>query len=454
MIDDHTKQVFIDSANEWVCDGYSASIRFIAGAEEQEFFIWEATITLSPLPPKADNSFYVQSKNIFLGQIDLISSTKKDLLQYIDNAALGSIETPMGPINLPAQNKFSHYSEASQRDRWFCELHLGTSGSQRRNTRQSELPEIDNFLRLSTPPFDGLQDAATWLGLSGSFNDNRNSTIDIRISPPVDLIFSESSLKNDKFNVVLHAHPHFDTELVQVAVRGTPGDNLKTRLQISRHIKWGQAEDSKCIGEGQIEVRNSDNILAILMIGNSTVRRQWFSDSGKARNNRLLAVQNFDTNLKMTKHAVLESADAPRFENGIAALLFLLGFSPCVQLETDSPDLIVQAPDGRLILVECTIKTSDFSSKIGKLVDRRGSLVKQLGISGHYNAITSILVCRLPRDQIAAHQEELTSHKTILITQENLIDYFDQIRHHIDPEKILDDLELTLKDDSQVSFPL
>lgn len=183
------------------------------------------------------------------------------------------------------------------------------------------------------------------------------------------------------------------------------------------------------------------------MIGSSTVRRQWFLDPTKARNNRLLAIQHFDSDLRMVWRAVMESPDPAKFEKGVAALLFLLGFSPCVQIETDSPDLIVTTPGGRLAIVECTTRVSDFASKVGKLVDRRGALTKSLQASGHPAQVAAALVCRLPRDQIAAQADELRTHNMILVAGEDLAAGFEQVRFSNDPDRMLDQAQARLAAD-------
>ena len=125
-----------------------------------------------------------------------------------------------------------------------------------------------------------------------------------------------------------------------------------------------------------------------------------------------------------------------------------------MQIETDSPDIIVQTPNGRIILVECTLKISDFSTKIGKLVDRRGALIKSFEKSGHMASISAALVCRLPRDQIAAKANELASHNAILITHEILNEAFKQVRHHNDPDEMLDKAELEITNNTQMSLGL
>ena len=174
-----------------------------------------------------------------------------------------------------------------------------------------------------------------------------------------------------------------------------------------------------------------------LMIEGLTVRRQWFIDPAKARNNRYLAVQHFDRDLRMVRAAVLESSDSVKFEHGVASLCFLLGFTPSVQLETDAPDLVVATPGGKLILVECTMRTSDIATKIGKLVDRRGSLSKHLAASGHPAEVNAVLVCRSPVDQLPAQATEAARNMVILLTNEDLLAAFDRVRSPVDPDEVL-----------------
>ena len=299
------------------------------------------------------------------------------------------------------------------------------------------LGKIDNVLRSSQPPFDGLNDAATWLELKAPWNSADRSSITLRVLPPVDLV--QGSLSNDILTLTLHAHPKFDVSRVRLAVLATPGNFLDARKQVADNIKWGRVREGRRSGVVKIPLEHADNALAMLLIGDSTVRRQWYVDPTKARNNRLLAVQHFDADLKMVKEAVLETSDSKRFEQGIAVLLFVLGFSPSVQIETDAPDLIVTTPIGKLVIVECTLRIADFAAKMGKLVDRRGALTKYLTKSSHPADVAAVLICRLPRDQIAVHEAELRSAKIILLAREDLEEDLNRVRFLTDPDRMLDD---------------
>ncbi len=441
------KQAFLDAADAWVCDGYSVDIRFIAEVDGDGARLWDGSVALNPLPAERDIGFRIESTNLIVGQIQRFREKKRSLLALLDRAADGVLQLPGKELPLPGK-PYRFYSEMSHRERWFSTLHLQVSGGLSSLPSSSLLTTIDNTLRASQPPFDGLDDAATWLGLVAPGTSATPPSINIRVGPPVDLIFDKCALANDRLRLTLHAHPRFDVTQVVLAVRATPGNFLDGRKQVSSEINWGRVRNGRREGKVQIDLQHADNVLTMLMIGGSTVRRQWFLDPAKARNNRLLAIQHFDKDLRMVRQAVLESPDSSKFEQGVAALLFLLGFSPSLQLENDSPDLIVTTPGGRLAIVECTTRIADFPSKLGKLVDRRGALSKSLVASGHPALVSAVLVCRLPRDQIATHADELRAHNTILVTGEDLAAGFDRVRFPSDPDHMLDEAHARISGDS------
>ena len=158
----------------------------------------------------------------------------------------------------------------------------------------------------------------------------------------------------------------------------------------------------------------------MLVVGKITAQRQWFTDPLKAVNLRFLATQFYDENLKQLHQALLSPTDSRKFEQAIAALLFVLGFAPAVQVETNAPDLIVASPSGQLIVAECTTKIADFHSKLGKLIDRRRALARTLTNAQHNGRVHAFLVCALPRDQIAATQRELIQNQIVLVCREQI----------------------------------
>ena len=436
-IEDATALSFLNAAEQWLCDGYYLSIRYFASLERDGAKIWDAAIYLNPLPPEIDNSFQIINEDFIVGQFQRSAKTKKSLLAILNDAARGVISIPSQKLALPDSERIDYYTELHRRDRMFSELHLDVRAGKLAPVTQIQMAAIDNALRCATLPFDGLTDVLGWLGLTANTSLAAQPSITIKANPPVDLVVDHSSLSDDVAKITIYAHPKINVKKITLALRATPGDGLQSRFLATELINWGRAKGGIRRGVATIPVKNADNLLLILMLENQLIRRQWLIDSNKARNNRLLAAQHFDVDLKMTREAVFDSSDSNKFEKGVAALLFLLGFTPSVQVEQAAPDIIVTTPGGRMVIVECTTRIADFSTKLGKLVDRRGSLEKNLASAGHSIEVMAALVCRLPRDQIAAQAEELKVHKVFLVSHEDLASAFAQLRVPKDPDRIL-----------------
>lgn len=436
---DDTLRTFIEATDAWLCDGYALDIRYLADTLDGDSRIWDASIQLNPLPPDIDVSFRVESSVFRVGQIQRHPERKASLLQVLSDAANGLIPLASCRLELINGQPLNYYSEMSHRDRWFSQLHLQVTATQRPPPSSIELAGIDNMLRAAKPPFDGLPDVAAWLGLNAPGTSLNPPSIAIRVGPPADLITDRCRLVDDELTLTIHAHPKFDVHRVGLAIRAAPNIGLSGRAQAADSIIWKRVRNGRREGVAKIRVERADQALAVLLIGESMVRRHWFIDPARARNNRLLAMQYFDKDLRMIKQAVLEATDSAKFENGIAALLFLLGFTPAVQLETDAPDLVVTTPGGQFAIVECTTRTADFATKVGKLVDRRGALIKALAASGHLAQVAAVLICRQPRDQISVQINELRVHGVILLTGEDLMTGFDRVRFPSDPDRLLDD---------------
>ncbi len=351
----------MESAEAWICNGYALDIRFLADAMDGGAAkIWEAALALNPLPPERDLQFQHVVAGFTVGQIQRNGVKKDSLVRSLADASRGQLPLANCSLDLPRDQAPDFYSEMSHRDAWFSPIHLRVAGARRPLPSSLALARLDNALRSATPPFDGLQDVCAWLGLEAPGSSPNPPSLTIRIAPPVDLITDRCQLVEDELSLVIHAHPRFDVGAVRLAVRAVPGPgDLSARLHVAYAIAWGRARNGRREGVVRVRLPKADQALAFLMISDSTVRRQWFIDRSRARNNRFLAVQHFDRDLRMARSALLESPDASKFESGVALLLFLLGFTPALQIETNAPDLVVTTPGGRMALIECTTRVAD-----------------------------------------------------------------------------------------------
>jgi hypothetical protein len=433
-----TKNEFFKSAKDWICNSYALSIQYLAISDQGILKILDASLHVHPLPGINPIAFAVAAGNLVAGQEIHASLSKVELIKRLSLAAIGEIEVHGLKLRLTTTNALDFYSETPNRDTWFSELHLMISGSQVNGISSHEVANNDAALRNAEPPFDGLLDLCNFLNLKDVRATGQASAINLRIGTPVDFNFSASNLQDKNFNLALYAHPKFDTKKFNLATKEFPGKGIESRKQLKDSIKWGEVEDGKRSGLLELKTINADSLLAMLTIGERTVRRNWFVDPSKAVNSRYVATQLFDKDLKQLKRNVLDPDDSNKFEQGIAALLYVMGFSAAVQLETNAPDILVSTPNGTIALVECTLKISDFQSKLGKLVDRRNALTASLESPGHSLRVDAFLVCGQPKAQIAIDKKLLIDHQITLLSKEDIHEFFLQLRVPKNPDEVLD----------------
>ena len=444
-IDSAISNRICEIAETWLCDSYSMDTRFIAECSaDGTYRLLSATVLLTPIPHTVDNGFQQFSGGLYVGQKMESNVPKQQLVQAIHEAISGTIHVYDKKLILEQKQAPDFYSESLRRDLWFYALHLRISGDRVPTSAYVDSFIADNALRNASVPFDGVADLASWLGVADPTTGQDQPSITFRMNPPADLSLVNCKLSAGKLELKIFAHPKLDKRKIGVAIRSVPGKGLAARCQIGESIKWARVKNGIRVGTIVILLEAADQALAILSIDGAVVRRQWFLDASRARNQRLIAVQQFDSDLRMIKREVLNPSTSDRFELGVAALLFLMGFSPVVQIETDSPDIIVATPEGRLAIVECTTRVADSALKIGKLVDRRGALTKTLNANDHPALVLSILVCALPKDQIAIKDDELLRNKIVLLCKEDIATALEQLRFPKNPDQIFVDAETNL----------
>ncbi len=440
------KSKFLQASEQWLCDGYSLIVRYTAVDLADAHRLINAAFTFAPRQVVDYPTFDLRIGEFRAGQFQAPPQKKDELFNIVQLAIQGKIDLNGTIYSLEENLAPDFYSEMVHRNRLNHDLHLRIGTNSPPHSIEIDFDQVNDGLRKSSIPFDGLADLLSWLDLKSPEDGNRSPFVEIRVLPPIDLL--DSRLSMNKLSVDLTAHLNAELGHLSCGLRVFPGNGIAARKQVSDLFTWTPSNDALQKGHAEISVENADRVLIMLTMGDHTVRRYWVSDPQKARNTRLLATQEFDSNLGMIKQALFEQRESRKFEKAISALLFMMGFSCGMQVEDDSPDLIASTPSGRLILVECTLKMADWARKVGKLVDRHRSLLKSLELSGVQAEIYSFIVCGLPSDQIMHRPEELQSSKIILLAKEDLLKALEDINLPMPPDEVLDKLSarLTQKD--------
>jgi len=285
-------------------------------------------------------------------------------------------------------------------------------------------------------PFDGAQDLINYLNLPDTIFSHKPAQVEIRISPPVDVRIDESFLSKGRLELTIHAHPKLKTEAISLAIQEFP-ESPNSRRQVASQILWGSAEDGRQIGKLSIEATNTFAVKTVLMAGRNTVRRQFFEDILKVPNRRLFSISAFDSELKKLRKDLTDTTNSEHFEKAVNSLAYVLGFSGCIMNETDAPDIILSTKNHNVVLIECTLKTADFNNKLGKLVDRKNTLIGLLQKAGDNRKVHSYLVSGQFKAAIVHDAKELLSHDVVLLTKESLLKLLENLKFPQEPDELL-----------------
>lgn len=434
-------QNFFSAATAWVCEGYAASIRYVILKDSSDrWWLSELAIVLVPLTVREDLNFNLDLSDIKAGQMQLNAQSQAVLLELCNDAALGRFVLDGKTYFFYSQN-ISHQSDMRSADRWNCDLHLLSTTADGSPSLNIDFSRINNQLRAASVPFDGVADLCGWLSVGNPSTADYRSSAVVRVSPPVDWIEQESHVLSNSLQLKVVAHPSLDVGNIGVAIRVVPGKGIAGRMQVGNMIRWESSPEAY-FGTLQLKFESAASVLVMISLAGETVRRHWLLDASKAQNVRLAATRAYDVELSQVRRAIFDSTDSRRFELAVASLLFMLGFSPAPQIETEAPDLIVTTPAGRLIIVECTLRVADFRSKLGKLVDRRNILQSVLKNGEHNVSLYAVLICSLPRSQIVFSESELRDYNVILLSKENLEEAFARLPFATDADALFAEIQM------------
>ncbi|WP_266182143.1 hypothetical protein [Dyella humicola] len=434
---------FLGDAKKWIVGECSIDLRFVArkSSTPDTYEIVHASLAVLPLPDQRskDLDFELEANGFWFGQQHADGLSAQEAINIVADACAGFVVAYGRHLKLTGYGR--NFRALPVDNEWVAST-LGISiGSQAPwgHREDVSLLEVNETLRRSSPPFDGLEDILSWLALQADLG-SEDRKLNLIVHAPVNVRADKTKVEDGAVHLTVVAHPNLEFDDVTVALRGAPPKGVAHRMQVADRIVWADSEDDVRYGTAKIEMPGIDAAQVILSLGFRYIFRQWFTDAVRSRNERYLAVRLFDANLKQLRRFVLEDSNSDKFEIAIAALAFMSGFSPGMTLETSAPDIVVSTPTGRLVLVECTIKTSDVHLKIGKLVDRREALRKALQGDGRQVSLLSVLVCQSSRENVAAEDRELAQKGILLLCREDLQTHLDGALHApIDPDQMYKD---------------
>lgn len=429
-------ELFKTASSQWLCDPYSVEICFIAKKAPDFNQLLACIVNFWPIGTSPSESLRVVANDIIAGRERITDCSLKKLNTLIAGLEQGKLILEDFSFAMEAKQGLKYYSEMISNDRWFCDAHLIINGDAQNPFSSTEITKINSELRLAELPFDGVQDLIGYLNLPDTLSNHEQTQIEIRISPPVDVQIEENSLSNEQLQLTLHAHSKLEAKTVALAIQEF-SEGSSIRKQVASQIEWKQAENGRQVGKLLIKTTNAFAVKTVLMAGKNTVRRQFFEDILKVSNRRLFAISVFDNELKKLRKDLTDTNNSEHFEKAVNSLAYILGFSGCVMNETDAPDIILSTKNHNLVLIECTLKTADFNNKLGKLVDRKNTLIELLKKAGDNRKVHCYLICGQSEAAIVHDKKVFLNHNIVLLTKESLLQLLENLRFPQEPDELL-----------------
>lgn len=438
---------FAKAAKEWICESYVVQFRYVARKVGDRIEILHAMVLFHPWADENSDislfTFHIRAGDFEIGQMVFTDVVLVESTRFLDEALNGRIDLPSIVMQLASTSGKFHHLRGEPKDPWNNVIYMTVSGIE---AEPVQLPHgLDDDLRRADIPFDGYADLLQWLTLNEFLHPGGLPSIVIVVHPPARLAVQEGSLADGALKLIVDVMPAVDSTTISVAAMGTPPAGVSLRKQLRDLIVWEPATNPKRLrGTATVQLQKAHMALVALSIGDTLVQRQWYSDPSMSRNIRFITTQTFDNDLAKVKER-LKSPDSRTFEKAVAALAFMSGFAPLLPLNDDAPDIMAITPGGQVVLVECTVKTTDAVGKIGNLVSRREALANAYAKSENFNNILTVLVCKCPRKEIHASDSQLAEHDVVLITQEGLERQALRVQTPTDADRICEDAKILLR---------
>lgn len=296
-------------------------------------------------------------------------------------------------------------------------------------------------LRSGELPFDSLDDL---VGAYSLGKISELSTVEVVALQAVQMD-GQSTINGDKATFVVKVWAGFDHTRVRIGYRIFPAGGVPTRGSFpATSIEWTPDAEGH-LGRVTISVERGSVAHSYAIYDSRAQHQWWFWDPVRSQNPRRSIFQAYDDDLEKLK-TWLSAAGKNKgrdFEVGMTTLGWLLGFNS-LHLDgnsgiSDAPDVVLSCDRG-VILVECT--TGAFGTdKVGKLLDRRRIVRRQLTESGQSHLAVECLVASSVLEQDAAIERKTTAeHGVGFVGRETINALLTRTLRIPDPNQLFEEL--------------
>jgi len=398
----------------------------------------------------SDTTFSFETEHVVAARF-ISGATPTDIKSFLAKARNGEILTVDGTTNLSIQadgnlsTNFSpiHHPFVSEGPRLPS---LRVSGTSKHNLIVSvaDSRSLDWELKAAEIPFDNLDELLGQCNLPTQVQTGDSTILEIVAKSPV-MITVASTITGSEAVIECHLADALDVGKLRLGFKVFHKGSVDRKSVSGSAFDWRQEGDIE-VGTYKISVGDASLLQAFVSYAGVSHHQWWVTDPQKRLNPRHAVHQVFDEDLELLRRMLLKpETDKPYvFENAVATLLYLLGFSvsnygriPKLQ---KGPDIIAISPAGHVGVVECTVGLLDENDKLAKLVQRSMLIRKQLDHVGYgFLQLQAVIVTPLSREEVAANLETAGKHEIAVVCREELEEMLKQVSLPLNTDKIFQD---------------
>jgi hypothetical protein len=289
--------------------------------------------------------------------------------------------------------------------------------------------KVDWELRAAGPPFDGIADLASEIGLAVPESDRVHFEFALLNVAEIDY---SSAVQGEVAQVKFLMARKLDARKIRVGYKVFHARQMKARGFVEGKALSPIRDGEFIRGGFQLSVPKASVVQLFVSYDGSTQHQYWIVDAAALPNARRSVYALFDKELEVLNDYLFEKAQPRKipqrdFEDGVAILLFISGFSVVnlggVSRLQDAVDGLCYSPSGDYAVIECTVGHPDNDDKLSKLFSRSQLVRGALDRAGlQQKKLLPVLVTAMSKSEIPEPEIEKAAGMGVIVAcREDLV---------------------------------
>lgn len=298
--------------------------------------------------------------------------------------------------------------------------------------------DVEWHLHSHRPPFKNLGDLHRHYDLPE--NESGDATLVELIAAPPMAMTRRSTIENGRVLISIHAAKGLAPEKTSIGyVAEVAGETKRGNID---SIQWTEKE--RIIeGTAELDLGDCPQADCLLTYAGAGIQHVRLAEAKRRLNVRAAIQETFDPELKRLCQLLFEAKrdDAKRFEDGVALLFGMLGFSIAQHGRApklaEAPDFVATTQAGNIAVVECTTDLPDKGDQIATAIKRAEQARRGLDHTGWPQIeVLPIVVTILREREIAGQKEDAGAKGVLVLCSDDMRKAMDVIKRPVDADKL------------------